>query len=112
MLGLGAVPSIIMFLGFWFLLPESPRWLAKKGRDEVDNITFLAQIGTHSHPTTTWFDPCIVLLCSNLQDARKVLTWLRGEDDESSSAVEDEMSQVTNKPLKIKWTGKYTRDRG
>lgn len=27
MLGLAAVPSIIMFCGFFFLLPESPRWL-------------------------------------------------------------------------------------
>ncbi len=27
MLGLAAIPSTIMFCGFWFYLPESPRWL-------------------------------------------------------------------------------------
>jgi len=34
MLGLAAVPSIIMFFGFVCLLPESPRWLLSKGRHE------------------------------------------------------------------------------
>jgi len=33
MFGLGAVPSILFFLGA-FLLPESPRWLMLKGNDE------------------------------------------------------------------------------
>lgn len=34
MLGLAAVPSLIMLWGFWFHLPESPRWLAINGHVE------------------------------------------------------------------------------
>ncbi|KAK3272285.1 hypothetical protein CYMTET_19412 [Cymbomonas tetramitiformis] len=34
MLGLGTLPAVVMFFGFWLVLPESPRWLAQKGRDE------------------------------------------------------------------------------
>ena len=33
MLGIAGIPSIIQFIGMFFL-PESPRWLGKKGRDE------------------------------------------------------------------------------
>jgi Sugar (and other) transporter len=35
MLGLAAVPSIIMLIGFLFYLPESPRWLAMSNQPEV-----------------------------------------------------------------------------
>lgn len=34
MLGLAAIPSIVMFAGFYFYLPESPRWLAMAGQRE------------------------------------------------------------------------------
>lgn len=34
MLGLAALPSIIMFIGFKFYLPESPRWLVDAGKIE------------------------------------------------------------------------------
>ena len=34
MLGIGAVPAVIMLLGFSCFLPESPRWKAMKGREE------------------------------------------------------------------------------
>jgi SP family myo-inositol transporter-like MFS transporter 13 len=35
MLGLAAVPSLIMLFGFLFFLPESPRWLAMSGQSEL-----------------------------------------------------------------------------
>lgn len=31
MLGLSIVPAVLQFLGFFFFLPESPRWLLQKG---------------------------------------------------------------------------------
>jgi len=34
MLGLAVIPSAIMFHGFYWYLPESPRWLASRGLDD------------------------------------------------------------------------------
>lgn len=42
MLGLAGLPSIIMFIGFW-ILPESPRWLVGKGRND-EALTILTSL--------------------------------------------------------------------
>lgn len=34
MLGLAVIPGLVMFYGFW-KLPESPRWLAQKGKKDL-----------------------------------------------------------------------------
>jgi len=47
MFGLTAVPSLLFLLGM-FLVPESPRWLAKNGRTEAAN-TVLKKIGGESY---------------------------------------------------------------
>jgi sugar porter (SP) family MFS transporter len=47
MFGLTAVPSLLFLLGM-FLVPESPRWLAKNGRTEAANAV-LKKIGGESY---------------------------------------------------------------
>jgi SP family xylose:H+ symportor-like MFS transporter len=44
MFGLGMVPSLLFFLGVFFL-PESPRWLLRAGRDN-DSRRILSRIGS------------------------------------------------------------------
>lgn len=54
MFGLTAVPSVLFFLGM-FLVPESPRWLAKKGRTvEAEHI--LGRIGGSAYATAALAD--------------------------------------------------------
>jgi sugar porter (SP) family MFS transporter len=43
MFGLGVIPSVLFFIGAWWL-PESPRWLVKAGRPDQARIT-LEKIG-------------------------------------------------------------------
>ncbi|XP_060742148.1 solute carrier family 2 member 13b isoform X2 [Tachysurus vachellii] len=43
MLGLSVVPAVLQFLGFFFFLPESPRWLLQKG-DSQKALEVLTQI--------------------------------------------------------------------
>ena len=52
MFGLGAVPSILFFIGvFW--LPESPRWLMKAGKADKAKIV-LAKMGSATFQTETF----------------------------------------------------------
>ncbi len=54
MFGLGTVPSLLFFLGvFW--LPESPRWLMQVGRN-VEAKTVLQKIGSEGFVNTTISD--------------------------------------------------------
>lgn len=41
MLGLGAIPSIIMFIGFQFYLPESPRWLIMSTTNQTNDALII-----------------------------------------------------------------------
>jgi MFS transporter, SP family, sugar:H+ symporter len=50
MLGVGVIPALAYFL-LLFLVPESPRWLARKGREE-DALAVLRRIGGDEHART------------------------------------------------------------
>lgn len=51
MFGLGAVPSCLFLLGAYYL-PESPRWLVKKGLEEKA-LDILSKVGTGTYATDT-----------------------------------------------------------
>lgn len=51
MFGLGAVPSLLFWLGA-YTLPESPRWLVKRGMEEKASV-ILSKIGTGSYAGDT-----------------------------------------------------------
>lgn len=48
MLGLSVVPAVLQFWGFFFFLPESPRWLLQKG-DSQKAFEVLTQIRATKH---------------------------------------------------------------
>lgn len=54
MFGLTAIPSILFFVGM-FLVPESPRWLAKNGKSE-NSRAILKKIGGESYSTAALAD--------------------------------------------------------
>ena len=46
MLGIAGIPSAIQFVGFLFL-PESPRWLLSKGKDDHARVILRRIRDTH-----------------------------------------------------------------
>ena len=46
MLGIAGIPSAIQFVGFLFL-PESPRWLLSKGKDDQARVILRRIRDTH-----------------------------------------------------------------
>lgn len=46
MLGIAGIPSAIQFVGFLFL-PESPRWLLSKGKDDRARVILRRIRDTH-----------------------------------------------------------------
>lgn len=54
MFGLTAIPSLLFFIGM-FLVPESPRWLAKNGKPE-NSSAILKKIGGENYSTAALAD--------------------------------------------------------
>jgi SP family xylose:H+ symportor-like MFS transporter len=70
MFGLGFVPSLLFFMGiFW--LPESPRWLMQKGKKDAAK-TVLQKIGSEGFVNNTLFDIEKSLTGSKKQSYRAV----------------------------------------
>ena len=65
MFGMGAVPSMLFFIGVIFL-PESPRWLLKAGR-EHDARKVLERIGPPDFVNTT-----VAAICGTLQGTTRI----------------------------------------
>src|SRR3546814_14752164 len=53
MFGLGLLPALVMLIGARFL-PESPRWLVKKGRDEEARTVLQLLRDTDIEPELDW----------------------------------------------------------
>jgi sugar porter (SP) family MFS transporter len=68
MLGLGAVPGIVLALGM-FVLPESPRWLAGHGR-QADAAAALRQLRRPEE-----VDAALAVLRSDLKQDGRLLPW-------------------------------------
>lgn len=81
MLGTGAVPALVLFLGM-FALPPSPRWLVKMGREEEARETLIKTIGGDA-----------ALADAELNEIRKVLSM------ESSGGLADMLRPPVNRAL-------------
>ena len=68
MFGLTAVPSLLFFLGM-FTVPESPRWLAKNGRNEAANAV-LTKIGGESYANAAVTEIKSTLVSGEVQKVR------------------------------------------
>ena len=66
MFGITAVPSFLFLFGM-FLAPESPRWLARQGK-QGDALDILKKIGGTAHASAAWEE----ISASLLHDMRKV----------------------------------------
>eukprot|EP00979_Chaetoceros_neogracilis_P000288 scaffold74_cov277-Chaetoceros_neogracile.AAC.17 len=82
MLGLAAVPSIIMFIGFQYM-PESPRWLVMMGRNQ-EAKTVLMSIRESDREANEELDE-IIQVCLLMGDASTNTSTIISEHDSYSS---------------------------
>ena len=87
MLGLAAIPSAIMFVGF-LELPESPRWLAKKGRYEEALAVLENLRATKSEAESELKD----IVSASAGESNSYESDDDGEENERSSLASDESS--------------------